>query len=444
MFPRVSSLYNEYNHDVQKNVAPITARKITAPHLLARSPESEVSQLEELLFNAFGYDQYQESPRGDILNLSPKNIFDARLKLFEMPLIARAIQHYYPSIHRSTYFWRRIIDDLSLRRKPDIQQTSFSVMSNLNPQDYIIQFFRFRKELMNIDQYEQQFILHFDEKGNPVAKSIYEAEQPGILVFHHRTNLTYNGIPINFFESTRDKRLIHYLRKMWERDNYPEDIHDAYGTAIIIDTVTDEIRVLLKAKYSAYRKEQKTNKNRSLSYEKWLDDWSKNAIRLTLIDTIKQIAAGHNYSFNESQRKDILDTTESTGGSAASAGGYHELKFYAEIDQINPLSGKEEKSEELEEIEITVYPNIQNYLLKIFGSDTVRGDLEYNLLRREIVEPGSGKYPLWKLEYPPHIYSHVYPWITAYEAHRRDQTRQKENRRFLEGLFGLVKGTLFS
>jgi len=444
-FPQISALYNQYNDEIQQDIAPQTAKKINAPVLLARSPESEVSQLEELLFNAFGYDQYQETNRGDITVLSPQNIFDARLKVFEMPLIAKALQRYYPAIHRSTYFWRRMIDNLCQRPNFIGNISAFSFMNRLPADDYIGKYLSFSRELMERDNPEEHYILNFNNDGRGVASQIYEADTRGVLAHHRKTKLLYKDVPIYFFELTHDKNILHFLRKMWEGGRKPEKILDAYGTAIILDTESAEIREALKVEYKKYQKEQKTIGHHANTFEQWKHQWTLDVIRISLVGALRKNAADINYSYEEVEWKDVLEDKAPTGGSAASGGGYSELKFYAQIDLTTPLVGGEEnQSEEAEEIEVTIYPNIQEFLTKIFGNDQVRGDREYDLLRREKFVPGSGLYPLWQLEFPPHIYADVYPSITAYEAQRRKKQKEKEIQKSLSKIFGRISAIIFT
>lgn len=442
-FPEISYYYNLYNDDILKNIAPKTAKSRSVLPLLQRSPDSEVSQLEELILMTYGYSQYQEAPRGQAIY--PRAIFDARLKLFELPLIKRAKDYFFPAIHRSTYFWRRIINDLSSKEKLQNQQNTPLVMidtSQGNISNSIL-----HNEIEELHPEPPDYILYWNEKSKiPDIAPSGKTDQQGIAVHHHRTDLKFQNIPIYFFERTRDKNLLKLIRKMWERGIYPEHILDVYGTAFTIDTLTPDVKQKLEKEYKKYQMNSLSNLKKPEPYQDWVKKWSINAIRKMFVPAISQTAQDLNYSFIEDKLKDKLVTKEATAGSAASMGGYSELKYYAQLDLTTDLAGgQEEESEESEKIEVTIFPCAEEYLTKVFGSKNSFSDEEYSVLRWEMVNPGSGLYPLWQLNNPPPIYGEAYKEVTGYRIRVKTEELKRRNIFYdlLRRSFEPVRGILF-
>lgn len=412
-FARLSTAKNTYFNAINHNIAPRVSQKSSAPALLARHPFSTTTQIDEWLLIAHGYNPYVETPRG--VEISHQAIFDTRFSLAHLPLWDESDNHYFPAISKSTYHWRRIL--YTLFRGPNGHSEH-------------------KEELGEFHTIASAGLR--DGNKRTIVVPATETNLTGITVRRMKTNLVHEGIPIVILENTNDKEFYNDRRKADERGWRSAKILDVYRTSLTIDTESPEIKRELEKGYAAYIANSLVNLHKPVSMDEWVLEWSNGAIRSELIPQLSQHSRSLGFIYDRLQEKDKLDDGSPTDGSAASKGGYRELKFYASLKPSHILADGED---ETQQIEVAVYPTPTDYYIKSTDDD------DYAQRRFDTVRPGSGLYTLWNVYYPPDTYE-AYSDVAGRLARQRQKrslaSRSAEYVQInLEKIFGPVSVTLF-
>lgn len=402
-FAEFSTDYNLMFEHIRQNIATKVATIASAPTLLARHPDTSVTQLGEWLLMMHGYSQYIDTAqRGEVI--SPKAIVDMRLKFAAMLWDVEAKRYYEKAVNQTTFFWRRVL---------------FQLVGDSSGEPYVI--YREPKQA-------KVKIVTTEKAGNIL----------GVDVLLKRTGLNYQvsyqtkpdpitiTIPINIFEKTVDKEFESVKRKMWERGWNPERIKDVYRTALTIDTKSDEVVSKLKEAHTIY-KSIPHKEEPILDYDEWVTQLSKEIIRNRLLPAIQSQADKDHYTYEMDQFKDRLDEDEPTGGSAASE-AFIWCKFYANMNLTHPLA----KAAETIEVEVFATPE------EMFRKETD----QYPVKRYTTTKPGLIRSrTLFNAFYPDPYYSRAYKYLGRLEQGQHVQ--KGKLRQKLEAIFGPVRAVIF-
>lgn len=349
------------------------------PSELTRLPAASVSQISELLMTSFGINPHVQSEeeyegshqlRNNYLDyygrfpdhtrqVSERLEMQSRMSLFLLPYAMDVLKVYPEKIGKNTSHWRSVIEDVTTGPAPMM--------------DIVI---------------EQNSKGHIHVGNTPAAEPAFgEAVAHIRHAFERReTEFVYEGVPINIFSTFRDKSIYSFFTKVLSRPEYPDDIGDAYGQALIIDTQSPDV---LQALYRQYREYDTGDSNKPMSQEDFIRNWEVGAIRY-LKDRLKKTAAemgNESLAVSYEEEKDNLEGGQATGGSVASRGGYPVWKAYAVT--------KKPGSKEEQKIEVTMYP-MEGYARKVLS------DRQYALERMK--KAPEGGWPLWDILYNGNLF----------------------------------------
>lgn len=282
---------------------------------------SRVSQPDEAIIAAWGLNQY------DGTEYTPEETINNRQLLFTFPQGLHIERNYREKTTVSSYPWRRV----------------FAVTMQKGAKD-------FANSPENV--YEGFKVQNTDHKGVGLAER--KADIGSISLERHELPITYDGRPIKFLVTVRNKRDTSHFRKVLERGEL--DVKDYYANSIIVDSSGPEFADLTEAQ--------------RIEFGIQVGDFFDAAMKHTAKEMQLQ--------YDREEQKDSRRTAKPTGGSGASAGGYRVMKYYAVVDWQHDLAGgPDTASEETVRMEVCHYPTKKEYERKIQGEPGVLGDEEY-------------------------------------------------------------------
>lgn len=372
------TLINGYYNDLRVKLADQLYTQ-GDPSELTRLPAATVSQIGEILMTSFGVNPHVQSEeeyetREHLNNgyleyygrypdhtrqVSDRLEMQSRMSLFLLPYAMDVLSTYPEKIGKSTSHWRSVIEDVTTGPAPMM--------------DIVI-------------EQNSKGDIHV---GNTPTADIGFGEAVAHIrhAFDRReTELVHEGVPITIYSMFRDKSIYSFFTKVLSRPEYPEDIGDAYGQALIIDTQSPDVRAALNHQYGEYHAR---DSHKSMSREDFIRQWEIGAIRY-LNEKLKKTASemgNESLTVSYEEEKDHLESKQSTGRSSASRGGYAVWKAYAVTKK--PGSNEEQK------IEVTMYP-MEGYARKVLS------DRRYALERMKMAPEGG--WPLWDILYNGNLF----------------------------------------